>query len=423
MHEILIGDAIMSDNIFDDILNRKTLFLNKDLLRDNHTPDELPHRTKEIKSLSLNLVEALNGNIPSNMTLYGVTGAGKTAVASYVCTQLEVKGSRIGRNVNSIMVNCRQIDTQYRVLAHIGNSLYESYEIDEIPFTGWPVDRVFSELVKRMDAKGGVFIIVLDEIDHLVRKAGDDLLYNLTNLNQSLKNARSCVIGISNDLKFTEFLDPRVRSRLGQLDVIFNPYDASQLQDILRQRAATSIKEGVLKDGVIQLCSALAAQEHGDARCALELLRVSTEKADEEGKNTVMLKHVRIAQSQIEADQITPVISSLPKQQKLVLSAILINEKYGLKNIETGQVQDIYAQVCAFVGQNALTQRRVRMLISNLDMLGLITARLISRGRLGRTKEINSCIPSNVDPMAIMGEAEPEMLGVLDKKYRHQTRL
>ncbi len=79
---IRTGDATMSDNIFDDIINRKTLFVNKDLLRDNHTPNELPHRTKEIKALSMHLVEALNGTIPSNMTLYGVTGAGKTAVAS-----------------------------------------------------------------------------------------------------------------------------------------------------------------------------------------------------------------------------------------------------------------------------------------------------------------------------------------------------
>ena len=83
---------------------------------------------------------------------------------------------------------------------------------DEIPFTGWPTDRVFSELVKRMNSKGGVYVLVLDEIDHLVKKAGDDLLYNLTNLNAELNNARACVIGISNDLKFTDFLDPRVRS-------------------------------------------------------------------------------------------------------------------------------------------------------------------------------------------------------------------
>jgi hypothetical protein len=53
----------------------------------------------------------------------------------------------------------------------------------------------------------------------------------------------------------------------------------------------------------------------------------------------------------------------------------------------------------------------------------LITARVISRGRMGRTKEINSCIPTNVDPMAIISESEPDMLGVLEKKYRHQTRL
>ena len=127
------------------------------------------------------------------------------------------------------------------MLSHIGNSLLEDHEIDEIPFTGWPTDRVFSELVKRMDSRKGVFIIVLDEIDHLVRKVGDDLLYNLTNLNSSLKSARSCVIGISNDLKFTDFLDPRVRSRLGQLDVVFNPYDAQQLQDILRERVKLSL--------------------------------------------------------------------------------------------------------------------------------------------------------------------------------------
>ena len=110
----------------------------------------------------------------------------------------------MNRQVESIIVNCRQIDTQYRVLSHIGNSLLEEFEQDEI-FTGWPTDRVFNELVRRMDQRGGVFVIVLDEIDHLVRKAGDDLLYNLTNMNSSLKTARSCVNGISNDLKFTDF--------------------------------------------------------------------------------------------------------------------------------------------------------------------------------------------------------------------------
>ena len=413
----------MTGNIFDDFLSRKTLFVDKEVLRHDFRPKKLPHRQSEIEKLTFNLVEALNGHIPSNMTLYGVTGAGKTAVTSYVCDELEAKGREINRPVQTIMVNCRQIDTQYRVLSHLGNSLLESHEIDEIPFTGWPTDRVFGELVRRMDGRGGVFVIILDEIDHLVRKAGDDLLYNLTSINASLKSARACVIGISNDLKFTDFLDPRVRSRLGQSDVVFNPYDAMQLQNILRQRAEGALVEGALDDSVIALCAAIAAQEHGDARCALDLLRVSTEKAEQSGDECVTQSHVRMAQHQLEADQMHPVLASLPSQQKLVLASILLNERNGLRNIQTGEVYNVYTQACRYVRQNPLTQRRVSGLISNLDMLGLITARTVSRGRYGRTKEINSCIPQNIDAEGIMVESESQMKEVFERPYRHQSRL
>ena len=413
----------MEDNIFDKFISQKTLFKNKENLRHNYRPNQLPHRNEEIDTISYNLWEALKGHIPSNMTLYGVTGAGKTAVTAYVCHHLKAKGESMGSQVESIMVNCRQIDTQYRVLSHIGNSLLESYEQDEIPFTGWPTDRVFNELIRRMDQRGGVFVIVLDEIDHLVRKVGDDLLYNLTSLNSSLKKARACVIGISNDLKFTDFLDPRVRSRLGQLHVLFKPYDAEQLQDILRQRALQGLNEGVIGPGVIELCAALAAQEHGDARCALDLLRISAEKAEKEGENSVNQNHVRVAQSQIEADQMTPVISSLPSQQKLVLAAVLLNEQNGLRNVQTGQVYDIYRQACKHIRQNPLTQRRISGLISNLDMLGLVTARTVSKGRYGRSKEINSCIPANINAPEIMKAAEEEMALVFKAAYHHQTSL
>ncbi len=417
------GVVPVSGNIFDKALGRATLFRNKEHLRHSHQPTNLPHRDREIEQLTFNLVEALNGQIPSNMILYGVTGAGKTAVTSIVCNQLVEKGRQIDRDVFAITVNCRQIDTQYRVLTHLGNSMLEAHEVDEIPFTGWPTDRVLGELVRRMEKRAGVYIIVLDEIDHLVRKAGDDLLYNLTNLNSSLKAARCCVIGISNDLKFTDFLDPRVRSRLGQQDVVFNPYDADQLRDILVQRSSSALHPEALEDGVIGLCAALAAQEHGDARCALDLLRVSAEKAEHEGTNTVAIRHVRTAQSQIEADQITPVVHSLPTQQKLVLSAVLLTERSGARGVQTGEVYDVYDQACHHVGKAPLTARRVSMLISNLDMLGLITARTVSRGRYGRTKEIHSSLPPNVDAAAIIQASEPDLEPIFTSKYRHQSRL
>ena len=412
----------MDGNIFEKILGQKSLFMNRKIFDHAFEPSRLPHRENEINSLVKNLVDALHGHIPSNMLLYGVPGAGKTVVTRYVLRQLREKGKELDKKVSAYEINCRSVDTKYRVIQQIASELQERGDMT-VPFTGWPTDRVFKELVRRMDSRKGVYVIVLDEIDHLVRKAGDDLLYNLTNLNSFLDEARACVIGISNDLKFTEFLDPRVRSRLGQQDILFSPYDAEQLKDILRQRSEQSIAPEVVSEGVIALCSAFAAQEHGDARCALDLLRVSTEKAEQLGDKKVGQHHVRMAQHQIEADQIEPVIAGLPTQQKLVLAAVLINERNGLKNIQTGQLYDVYDQACSYLNLPSLTQRRISGIIANLDMLGLITARTRSRGRYGRSKEINSCIPSNVETQEIMMNADENMRTVFNNRYRQQRPL
>ena len=413
----------MEENIFDNFLQVNSLFTNKEVLRHTHMPSKLPHRDDEIESIMFNLVEALKGNVPSNMVIYGPSGAGKTAVINFICRQLEEKGQQIDRPVNPVYVNCRKIDTQYRVLAHLGNSLLDEYEQEDIPFTGWPTDRVFSELIKRMNARGGVHVLVLDEIDHLVKKSGDDLLYNLTNLNAELGNARCSVIGISNDLKFTGYLDSRVRSRLGQEDLVFKPYNAGQLQDILSERALVGINREALSDAVIRLCSALAAQEHGDARRALNLLRISTEKAEQCGESIVLERHVRMAQNQIECDQITPAIASLPSQQKLVLFSILQIEQQGMRNIATGEIYEIYKQACKHFGNNILTQRRLTTLLGELDTLGIITAKTISRGRYGRTKQVNSCIPGSIDAVKIMIAADELMQAVQNGNYHMQTRL
>lgn len=295
-----------------------------------------------------------------------------------------------------------------------------------IPFTGWPADKVFDRVRARMQARGGVHVIVLDEIDHLVRKGseGDDLLYSLTSLNIGLLDrAFCCVIGISNDLAFTEMLDPRVQSRLAPIDVVFSPYNASQLEDVLRPRAEQGIKQEVLDDAVIPLCAALAAKEDGDARRALDLLRISVQQAEQSEVSVVGINHVRQAQNQLEFDQITPTIQNLPLQQKLVLFSILINEKNGLSNISTGEVYGTYEMACDNAGERPLTSRRVSSLIRGLDMAGIITAKTTSRGRHGMSKRINSCLPPAFDALREMCSSEPVMDGVVEGRYRLQNRL
>ena len=396
----------MDGNIFEKILGQDSLFIDRKAFDHAFEPSSLPHRDHEVEALVRNLVDALNGHIPSNMLLYGVPGSGKTVVTRFVLGQLLDKGVEMGQPVQTYEINCRNVDTKYRVVQTIASQLARRGDTP-VPFTGWPTDRVLETLIYRMDRATGVHIIVLDEIDNLVSRAGDDLLYNLTSLNTVLGNARCCIIGISNDLHFTQQLDPRVSSRLSQEDLVFHPYGALEIQDILNERVETGLREDVLEGGVLELCAALAAQEHGDARRALDLLRISVQKAEQRAQARVDPKHVRLAQSQLEYDQVTPVLKSLPLHQKVVLFAIIMNEENGLRNISTGEVYRTYADACMKIGVEPLTPRRISSLLNELDTLGLIMARNVSKGRGGRSKQVNSAIPKAIDAIGTMSESEP----------------
>ncbi len=377
------------NDIFGQLLKSEGIFVNREVMRPSYMPEILPHREKEINDLASVLVPALKGETPSNVFIYGKTGTGKTAVAKFVGKELILKGKEIGKSVNFIYINCEVVDTQYRVLQNIANHFIDEWN-DHIPFTGWPTDEVYSKVKTMMDKEKCVTVIVLDEIDKL---KGDEALYSLSRINSDLANARVSVIGISNDLKFTEFLDPRVKSSLGEENMVFYPYDADQLQDILRNRVEMAIKPGTIEQDVIPLCAALSAQEHGDARRALDLLRVSAELADRTNAAKITRIFVKKAQNKIEIDRIIEVVRTLPNQSKLILYAIILLDKENLKEgitqaMKTGDVYDVYKELCKKTRANCLTQRRTADLISELDMLGIITARVISKGRHGRTREI-----------------------------------
>jgi cell division control protein 6 len=416
------GKTALSKDLFDQYLESESLFLNREVMRPSFMPDLLPHREKEINDLANVLAPSLRGEAPSNIFIYGKTGTGKTAVVKLLGKELRKKGEQKGKKVNVIYLNCEIIDTHYRLLQNIANQFINEWN-DHVPFTGWPTDEVYSKLKIMMDKEKSVTIIVLDEVDKL---QGDEALYSLTRINSELQNARISIIGISNDLKFTEFLDPRVKSSLGEESMIFYPYDAKQLQDILHERVKTALKKGAVDDDVIPLCAALSAQEHGDARRALDLLRVSAELAERTHAPKVTRQHVRQAQNKIELDRITEVVRTLPNQSKLVLYALLMLDRQGKKAgtnqaMTTGEVYDLYRELCKKVRYTCLTQRRTADLISELDMLGVVTARVISKGRHGRTTEIQISNTSK-DLTEVLNEDEV-FKDLATYKMKEQARL
>jgi cell division control protein 6 len=389
-----VSEGQESVGLFKKYLTGNNIFKNREVLRHSYRPQILPHRHPQIDQVASILAPALKNETPSNIVIYGKTGTGKTAVVRYVGSELENASSQMGTSCRVVHLNCEIIDTQYRVLAQISKSLSGEDEIASdktrsvIPMTGWPTDQVYQELKNQLETTGGVLVIVLDEIDKLVKKSGDETLYNLTRINTDLKKSKVSTIGISNDLSFKDFLDPRVLSSLSEEELVFPPYNAPQLCDILQQRAEIAFLEGVLEEGVIPLCAALAAQEHGDARRALDLLRVSGEIADREESEKVGEKHVKQAQAKIETDSMVECIATLPTQSKIVLYSMLLLDHMGQNIFTSGEVSRIYQEIAPVMDLDILTHRRITDLISELNMLGVINTRVVSRGRYGRTKEM-----------------------------------
>ncbi len=382
--------------IFNSAVNN-SLFKNKGVLQVRYTPESIPHRDEQIKSIASILASTLRGERPSNLFVYGKTGTGKTLSVQYVSDEILKKSEELGVDVKFEYLNCKLkkvADTEYRVLAALIRQLGGT-----IPSTGLPTDQVWAKFIELVDSKKQLIVFVFDEVDQMIKKMDSNFLYSFTRLNQELSQAQISLIGVSNEVTFLENIDPRVRSSLGEEEFVFHPYNAIQLQDILNERCEAAFKEGVVADGVIAKCAAYAAREHGDARRALDLLRIAAELSERDGEKAIGEDYIDLANLKMERDKILDIVEGEPKQFKLVLYSIMELTKAAKDSKErfyTGDVYNYYQDVCDQTKTDALTQRRISDILAEIDMLGLINAKVISKGRHGRTREIRLSVPSNL---------------------------
>ncbi|MBI4139617.1 orc1/cdc6 family replication initiation protein [Candidatus Woesearchaeota archaeon] len=378
-------------NFFKDYAERKGIFKDKNSLQSNFIPEFLIHREVQIQQLAQILAPCIRKEKPSNILIYGKTGTGKTVTVQHVTKSMKIVADEKNIPLIFLYLNCKLkkvADTEYRLIAQLARDLGQ-----QIPPTGLPTDEVYNFFYKALDASGKIVLLVLDEIDQLAGSTSDQILYNLTRMNSELKSSQISFVGISNNLSFTNTLDPRVKSSLSQEEIVFPPYNALQLQDILRDRAKLSFSEGIIDDGVIEKCAAYAAREHGDARRALELLRVAGELAERGNSQKILVEHIDNAEEKIDHDTITEIVGSQPLQHQLTLHSLLTLCGQTAEPVFTGEIYDVYNKLCEQQGIRPLTQRRISDILGEFDMLGIIRAKVISKGRYGRTREIRPCVP------------------------------
>jgi cell division control protein 6 len=359
------------------------VYRNRDALREDYQPSELVGRDEELERYKTALQPVINGEQPNNIFLYGKTGVGKTAGTRFLLDHLIEDAARYDDIVLTVkMLNCDGLSSSYQIATRLVNKFRT--ESNQISTTGYPRSTVYDMLWDELDECGGTILIVLDEVDHI---DDDSILYQLprARANGNLSEAKIGIIGISNDFSFRDNLSPKVKSSLCEEELQFPAYDAQELIEILQQRADVAFHDGVLDDGVVELCAAYGAKDAGDARQSLDLLMKAGDLARDRETDSITEILVRDAREELERGRIREGITGLTQHGHLVLYALVTLEREGETPVRSRDIRPRYTNFAEQIGVDPLVPRRMRDHLGELSMLGIVSAVERNEGRRGGT--------------------------------------
>ena len=361
-----------------------------DLLEVGAVPegDRIVGRDNEIESLVSNLRPIVRGEPPTPVLISGKTGTGKSLVARHVAKTATNVAEREGLDVADIYVDCSQHSTETRAVCATARSINKTAgSPQDIPLTGLGASQYYTyiwELLEDFDAA----VVILDEIDRIQPSNDgnqDDILMQLSRAREAKKTDTNIgIIAISNKLDYPEEMNQRVRSSFGDAELLFPPYDANQLKDIMRARE-DAFYDDALESGVIPKAAALAAREHGDARKAIRILKNAGQIAEEMQDTVVRETHLDEAKQRAEADRVAEHVSTQTPHARHILLALALLTKNseaddGEDGYRTTAVYDAYQIVCDQEGIDPLKIDRVRQLLDEQAFLDIIECRRTGGG-------------------------------------------
>ena len=371
------------------------LIKNSNILRHYYIPNKILHRDSQQELVTQSLIPLYQKSIPPNLLVYGKPGTGKTLVVKKVLKQIQNRVDKNAYQIKIVFTNAKDQSNLYNVLVDLGRQLgLKSKKTTDdklwLPSTGLSISEVFNRILYTIEKNKTNTVFVIDEIDHLAKlvdKTGKDILYSITRANLKLKNGSLSLVGISNDVRFKEQLDPRVISTLSEEEIVFPAYNTNEIKEILEDRIPLAFDENIVTPGALNLCASMACKQHGDARRAIKLLNVAGKTAELNQDNSITDEHVRLAAQRIEIDKESQQLNAFSLHEKLLVITIMKTP-----NISTGDIYSAYKSLCKITCQNELTQRRVTQMLSEIELSGLISGRMIHQGIHGNTKKFNLTI-------------------------------
>jgi cell division control protein 6 len=360
-----------------------TVFKAVEKLDFDYVPADLPHRDEQLRKLARIFGQIIKSNVSENVFIKGKVGTGKTAISKKFSADFIKYATGLGKAIETVRVNCRRRNTDSSVLLKIVTHFQPSF-----PDRGFSVDEMLDSVRKHLTSRGCHLIVVLDEVDVLIKKSGSNLIYLLTRFNEeNVTGVNTISLILISQQNVLDMLEPAALSTFKRTNIVeCNKYAIKELVDIINQRIGLAFKNNVIDTDAVDLIADIASSE-GDARLAIELLWKSGLAADDGKDGRLTPEHVRVAKSDITT--VENKLSDLNQHEKLILMMVARSLKKGGAYTTTGDVEKLYQVVCEEYNEKPRGHTQFWNYIKNLDAYGFITAKKSGEGIIGNTTVIS----------------------------------
>ncbi len=372
--------SIIEDELFSSSVIKDLRALDFD-----YVPAELPHRTEQLKKLA-QMFKPLFVNVAQNTYVRGPVGTGKTALTKYFCQSLVQIARKQGKILEYIHINCRKRSTNSMVLLGVLTHFDPRF-----PDRGFSVQEMLQVLRTHLQRKEAQLILVLDEVDALLKKDGSTLIYDLTRFNDEAMRTTTpvSVIMISQKDVLAEFEAATLSTFKRSNTIVLEKYTREELSDIIRQRVRLAFHANTVLGESVDLIADIAS-ESGDARFSIELLWKAGMYADEKHAKQVMPEHVRAAKAETYSIVTETKLRNLGKHHLLTLLAIAKRlQKENAAYANTGDVEKTYAITCEEYSEAARAHTMFWNYLKEIEQAGFIRVKPSGKGQVGNSQLIS----------------------------------
>lgn len=327
------------------------------VLREGFLPNRMVHRDSQIHEIKRNLEPMLEEGSPRNMLLYGPPGTGKSTMAEYVVDELQKHSS----SVTSGKVNCWRYPSRFKVYYN----LLQDLGVNLIHRTGTPTDELVDKFRDKVRKRSS--IVILDEVDQIEEER---ILYDFA------REENAALIMIANKETALYNIDDRIRSSLeGTREIHFPAYKQEELVDILKDRREWGLRGDTIDNTQLHR---IANRADGDARIALNSLRIAAEEAEDRDLEEITPELVEDAMPEAEEQNKSKSIDKLNAHQKVLYDIIQEEDE-----IKPSELYERYEEEV----DDPKVKRTLRKYLNKMDHYRLIESEGEGRWRKYRLQE------------------------------------